>query len=510
VKVDIQSGFPPAVETALSVPEAAAIDILPADRLTVFEFFSGGGLVRLGLGDSWRHVGAIDNDRNKVESYRTNFGPDGLIHDDIRNLKPDAIPGTLDLAWASFPCTNVSVAGNRTGLDGEASGAFWPCWSIIQRLVDQGRAPGVIAIENVRNLLVSGGGRDCAAILGAMVAAGYSVGALLVDARLCVPQSRKRLFIIGVRADVPMPIGSVLAGPSAPFHTTDLIRMHADLPASVRKRWVWWNLPVPEKRDRDLGDILDPDESGTAWHTEAETADLVSTMGPHDLDRVRDARASGERKIGTIYVRSRTDVTGRRRRANTRFDGLASCLVMPNGAASSQMILVVENDLIRTRFMTGREGARLMGVPPTYRLPRGYNATFELLGDGVVVPVVTHLSQHLLEPLAATVRSLRPRTESVTAVPEIIESKSSGPSRSIKTLERSGIKGSTVGTTVYLKPEESKRLRRLALELDLSLHDLLLTGLDRLLAENGQRPVSRYERAAKTVPVAIAPGRKSR
>ncbi|MEJ1979037.1 MAG: hypothetical protein WDN49_25850 [Acetobacteraceae bacterium] len=63
------------------------------------------------------------------------------------------------------------------------------------------------------------------------------------------------------------------------------------------------------------------------------------------------------------------------------------------------------------------------------------------------------------------------------------------------------MKGSTVGTTLYLMPEESKRLRRLALNLDLSLHDLILTGLDRLLAENGQRPVSRYERAAKADPI---------
>ena len=510
MNVDIRRGIPPAAGTAVSVPEISTAELLAADRLTAFEFFSGGGLVRLGLGDGWRHVGAIDNDRNKVESYRTNFGPDGLVHDDIRNLKPDAIPGILDLAWASFPCTNVSVAGNRTGLDGEASGAFWPCWSIIQRLVDQGRAPGVIAIENVRNLLVSGGGRDCSAILGAMVAAGYTVGALLVDARLWVPQSRKRLFIIGVRADVPIPKASVLAGPSAPFHTTDLIRMQADLPASVRKRWVWWNLLVPAVRDRDLADILDPEASGRAWHTEAETADLVSTMGPNDLDRVRDAQASGERRIGTIYVRSRIDVTGRRRRANTRFDGLASCLVMPNGAASSQIILAVENDLIRTRFMSGREGARLMGIPPTYRLPRGYNATFQLLGDGVVVPVVAHLSQHLLEPLAAAVRSLRPRTEAIATASAIMENETPKPSRSIKIMERSGIKGSTVGTTVYLKPEESKRVRRLALELDLSLHDLLLTGLDRLLAENGQRPVSRYERVTKTAPVSMSPRRKSR
>ncbi|MEJ1979036.1 MAG: DNA (cytosine-5-)-methyltransferase [Acetobacteraceae bacterium] len=421
MRQSVQGEARSAADNAAIESEASAAVIQTSGKPTLFEFFSGGGLVRLGLGDAWYSVGAIDNDRNKIASYQTNFGSDGLLHDDIRNLKPDGIPGILDLAWSSFPCTNISVAGSRTGLDGEASGAFWPCWSIIQRLVDEGRAPGVIALENVRNLLVSGEGRDCAAVLGAMTAAGYAVGVLLVDARLWVPQSRKRVFIIGVRRDVPIPKGMVLFGPTTPFHTSDLVKMQAGLPASVRKHWVWWNLPVPEHRERCLADILDPDASVQAWHSAEETADLVATMGPRDLDRVSEAKASGMRTTGTIYVRSRVDVTGRRRCANTRFDGLASCLVMPNGAASSQLILVIEGDLVRTRFMTGREGARLMGIPPEYRLPKGYNATFQLLGDGVVVPVVRHLAEHLLEPLVAAARSWRPRMEAATPAADTVE-----------------------------------------------------------------------------------------
>jgi hypothetical protein len=56
-----------------------------------------------------------------------------------------------------------------------------------------------------------------------------------------------------------------------------------------------------------------------------------------------------------------------------------------------------------------------------------------------------------------------------------------------------GIKAATVGTTVYLLPAEHKRVRRLALDLDIpSVHELLLLGLDRLLAEQGQPPLARY------------------
>jgi hypothetical protein len=59
--------------------------------------------------------------------------------------------------------------------------------------------------------------------------------------------------------------------------------------------------------------------------------------------------------------------------------------------------------------------------------------------------------------------------------------------------EKGGIKQSTVGTTVYLLPKEHKRVRRLALDVDApSVHELLLLGLDRLLAERGQPPIERY------------------
>jgi hypothetical protein len=56
-----------------------------------------------------------------------------------------------------------------------------------------------------------------------------------------------------------------------------------------------------------------------------------------------------------------------------------------------------------------------------------------------------------------------------------------------------GIKAATVGTTVYLLPSEHKRVKRLALDLDVaSVHELLLLGLDKLLAEEGSPPIARY------------------
>jgi DNA (cytosine-5)-methyltransferase 1 len=86
-------------------------------------------------------------------------------------------------------------------------------------------------------------------------------------------------------------------------------------------------------------------------------------------------------------------------RAEARFDGLAGCLRTPGGGSSRQFLLVVEGDDLRARQLTAREGARLMGLADSYRLPQGPTAAFHVIGDGVAPPAVRHLAVQLLEPL---------------------------------------------------------------------------------------------------------------
>jgi DNA (cytosine-5)-methyltransferase 1 len=82
-----------------------------------------------------------------------------------------------------------------------------------------------------------------------------------------------------------------------------------------------------------------------------------------------------------------------------RFDGLAGCLRTPRGGSSRQLLAVVEGGRVRTRWLTPREGARLMGLPEDYVLPASATAALEVVGDGVAVPVVRLLASGLLEPL---------------------------------------------------------------------------------------------------------------
>lgn len=93
-------------------------------------------------------------------------------------------------------------------------------------------------------------------------------------------------------------------------------------------------------------------------------------------------------------------VVGKTQRAEVRFDESSGCLRTPAGGSSRQTVLLVEGGRVRSRLLSPREAARLMGVPEDYPLPSNYNEAYHLFGDGLVVPVVSWLEQHLLRPLA--------------------------------------------------------------------------------------------------------------
>jgi DNA (cytosine-5)-methyltransferase 1 len=164
-----------------------------------YEFFAGGGLARLGLEPDFACVFANDIDPAKAHAYAAAFGDAAMRVGDIWALSPADTPGQAALAWASFPCQDVSLAGARRGLAAPRSGAFWGFHRLIERLGDAGRAPDVLALENVCGLLSSHGGADFIALVHALDDLGYRVGALEIDAALFVPQSRPRLFIVAAR-----------------------------------------------------------------------------------------------------------------------------------------------------------------------------------------------------------------------------------------------------------------------------------------------------------------------
>lgn len=363
-----------------------------ATPFSFYEFFAGGGMARLGLGAPWTCAFANDFDPVKASTYRLNF-PDASAHfreGDVWRLSTAELPGQADLAWASSPCQDFSLAGARAGLEGGRSSAFFGFWRLMQVLGAEGRAPRLIVIENVTGLLTSRGGADFAALGQALAEAGYVFGALEVDAACLLPQSRPRVFVIASRA--PPPPG--LVGDS-PFHTRAVRAAHAALGPALKRGWVWWRLAAPPARNTDLAALLEPDDA-VAWRSEADTRRLLSLMAPHH--RAKLAMQQG-RAVGAVFRRTRVENGHRVQRAEVRFDGLAGCLRTPRGGSSRQTLIVVEDGRVRSRLLSPREAARLMGLPDSYRLPAPATAALHVAGDGVAVPVVRWLAEQLLEPL---------------------------------------------------------------------------------------------------------------
>jgi DNA (cytosine-5)-methyltransferase 1 len=365
-----------------------------------YEFFAGGGMARAGLGPRWRCVFANDFDRRKVDTYIANWGGDEIRHGDIRRITLSDLPGRPNLVWASFPCQDLSLAGGGAGLKGNRSGTFWPFWSLVKSLAHDGRAPDLVVLENVCGALTSHGGKDFNALCDALMSEGYRVGAIVADAALFLPQSRPRLFVIGVREDRATADELVSDAPSNVWHPRALLAAHSRLPDAIQKRWVWWNLALPQGRVKKLSEIVETSPNDVQWHDPSETERLRRMMSPLHQEKLKSVQASGKLAVGAVYRRTRRSEDGEKiQRAEVRFDETAGCLRTPAGGSSRQILLFVKGESIRTRLISARETARLMGLPDSYELPARYNEAYHLTGDGVVVDVVRHLSERLLLPL---------------------------------------------------------------------------------------------------------------
>ena len=366
-----------------------------------YEFFCGGGMARRGLGARWSCAFANDFDPAKAAAYAANHGEEGLHVGDVAAIDASALPGEADLAWASFPCQDLSLAGPRAGLAGARSGSFFAFWRLIEALGREGRAPRLIALENVSGLLTCSGGADFTALCETLAAGGYRVGALEIDARWFVPQSRPRLFVTALRDDLEIPADLVLdTAPASlsPFHTKAIRRAAEQLPDSVARRWIWWALPIPPLPNQGLAELLEPADA-VSWHTADQSRALLDLASPATRARIDALKQAGTPMIGAVYRRMRVENGIKVQRAEVRFDGLAGCLRTPGGGSSRQFVLLIEGRRVRTRPMTAREYARLMGLPDSYVLPGSVTAALHLTGDGVAAPVVEHLARLLFEPI---------------------------------------------------------------------------------------------------------------
>jgi DNA (cytosine-5)-methyltransferase 1 len=368
---------------------------------TALDFFAGSGLVALGLAPEFETLWANDICPKKGAVYTANHPPERFHLADIRRIDGSNLP-FADLVWASFPCQDLSLAGNLNGMgSGTRSGLFWEWIRVLDELKKSRKLPPVLVAENGVGFLVAEQGRHFRTAYDALRGLGYRVGAVVVDAKMFVPQSRPRAFIVAavegsVLDDLYQPI------PSEPFHSKGLIRT-AGLVNDPE--WVWWSLPLPQGKTAMFSDLCE--REANCDHP-LRTRELCSLLSPVNQKKLDNARFAKTFFAGTGYRRTRPDEDGRKRqRLEIRFDGIAGCLRTPNGGSSRQIVILVDRGKARSRLMTVRECARLMGAPDTYIIEGSYNDGYRAMGDAVAVPVTRWLTRHLLTPLVARSRALR-------------------------------------------------------------------------------------------------------
>ncbi|MEU2928756.1 DNA (cytosine-5-)-methyltransferase [Streptomyces sp. NPDC007251] len=384
-----------APETATLPSPAASPEQSATPTLAVAEFFAGIGLARLGLEKAGLRVTwANDMSSDKHDMYRTHFRDehDHYVLSDIKKLAEaggaPGLPRDLGLAWASFPCTDLSLAGGRKGLAGKHSGTFYDFMKI---LTDLGHhQPPVVALENVNGFATSHGGKDLQTAVQALNDLGYSVDVLTLDARSWVPQSRPRLFVVGAKEtpkeEAPENRNAFLrpAWLNHLFENDELTTHRAALPSPPPHRTEGWtelikkNPPVPEE----------------LWWDDLQRKKFESELSSIQRKRVEKLQESGSVVYRTAYRRTRNGVPAWEIRA----DDVAGCLRTTGGGSSKQAVVRIAPDGLRVRWMTPREYACLMGADE-YTLPQRTNQALMGFGDAVCVNAVAWLGEHYLKPL---------------------------------------------------------------------------------------------------------------
>lgn len=369
----------------------------------MLEFFAGAGMARIGLGGNWRTTFVNEWDAKKAAAYEGFHGREPAVRvEDVGVLTADDLPRGATLAWASFPCQDLSFAGRRAGLDGERSGTFHPFWDLVLALRARGDAPPFVVLENVPGAVTSNGGKDFAALVATLIDGGYRVAPFIVDAARFLPQSRPRLFLVAADLALEPPDELCDVEPSDFWHPATVRRAIAELPFDYRRRVLWMHPTPPSVRRPSLESLIEDEPTGTSWHTPEETDRLIGLMQPVHLEKLAQAKRLGRRIVGTVYKRTRAREDGTKgQTAEVRFDGVAGCLRTPAGGSSRQTIMVVDGDVVRSRLLSPREAARLMGMPDAYPLPASYHDAYHLAGDGVAVPAVSWLASAVLEPWLA-------------------------------------------------------------------------------------------------------------
>jgi DNA (cytosine-5)-methyltransferase 1 len=307
-----------------------------SSKLKFIDLFAGIGGVRTAFtNNDFECVFSSDWDKYAQISYEANYGekPFGDITQVDTNTLPD-----FDILCGGFPCQPFSIAGvskknslgKKHGFEDEKQGhLFFEVARIIKN-----KNPGVIFLENVKNLLSHDKGNTWKVVKQALTDLGYELFTQIIDAKYYVPQHRERIFIVGFNK---------LKYPNIDFKFPE----------------------YPKNRIYELRDIIENEVD--AKYTLSDK--LWSYLQKHKEKSKANGKGFGFGLIDPI---------------STEYTRTMSARYYKDG---SEILISQKNK--NPRRLTPREAAKLQGFPDTYKVVVSDNQAYKQFGNSVAIPAIS-------------------------------------------------------------------------------------------------------------------------
>ena len=304
--------------------------------VTFVDLFSGIGGFRIALERlGCECVFSSEIDEYSRQTYEANF--DGLVHGDITEVDEKNIP-PHDILVGGFPCQAFSIAGvsknNSLGRGHGFEHVKGHLFFEILRIL-KSKKPQAFLLENVSNLPHHEKGKTWQVMQDCLTQLGYSLHWKIIDASLIVPQSRKRIFIVGLRDQSN------------------------------------FEFPNIEQVSTKLGDILE--DQVEEKYTLKMTWDYLQE---HKIMHKKAGNGFGYSIFNADSIKTRT-LTARYHKDGSE--------------------ILIEQIGKNPRKLTPRECSRLMGFPDDFIIPVSNTRAYQQFGNSVVPGIVEEITKKILE-----------------------------------------------------------------------------------------------------------------
>ncbi|MCP8856872.1 DNA cytosine methyltransferase [Latilactobacillus fuchuensis] len=333
--------------------------------MKMISLFAGVGGIDIGFSNAgdFETVYANEVDKNARKTYTANFGDTLLDGNDIRNVQTSKLPNA-DIVLAGFPCQPFSIAGYRKGLEDERGDLFFEALRIIKAV-----KPGIVFLENVKNLVTHDHGNTFKVIREFLVHSGYYIKWKVLNSKDYgnIPQNRERIYIVG-------------------FTNIDAYEQF-EFPEKI---------PLTTKLSEVIkfNDIVDR----KYYYTEEK-----QTFYPE----LKEAMTSQD----TVYQ-------WRRQYVRENKSGVVPTLTANMGTGGHNVPLIL-TDSQEIRKLTPRETFNVQGYPQNYTLPddEANGPLYKQAGNSVSIPVITRIAEQILKVSASSnIKNKLPQTNDKFAI----------------------------------------------------------------------------------------------